>query len=70
MGSPKITYIHSLTVFDMNAEKTSVIGIPPYVPIIRQSLVFLPTAGNGVLVALGGYTESNGESKRVSGRDC
>lgn len=62
--SSEIKYLHSMTIFDMNAEKTSVIDVPPYVPIIGQNLVFLPTAGDGVLVALGGYTEM------VSRNDC
>ncbi|KAI4158707.1 MAG: hypothetical protein LQ342_007228, partial [Letrouitia transgressa] len=34
--SSEIKYLHSMTIFDMNAEKTSVIDVPPYVPIIVQ----------------------------------
>ncbi|KAL9608072.1 MAG: hypothetical protein Q9167_007072 [Letrouitia subvulpina] len=61
----EITYLHSMTIFDMNTEKTSVIDVPSYIPIIGQNLVFLPIAGEGVLVVLGGYTESDGELERV-----
>ena len=55
-----------MTVFDMKTEKTSVIGVPHYVPIIGLNLVFLSAGKDGVLVALGGHTESNNVLERVS----
>ena len=64
--SSVVEYFHSMTVFDMKTEKTSVIGVPQYVPIIGQNLVFLSAGKDGVLVALGGHTESNGVLERVS----
>ena len=64
--SSVVEYFHSMTVFDMKTEKTSVIGVPQYVPIIGQNLVFLSAGKDGVLVAFGGYTELNGVLERVS----
>ncbi|KAL9631054.1 MAG: hypothetical protein Q9164_006097, partial [Protoblastenia rupestris] len=61
-----VEYFHSMTVFDMKTEKTSVIGVPQYVPIIGQNLVFLSAGKDGVLVALGGHTELNNVLERVS----
>lgn len=55
-----------MTVFDMKTEKTGVIGVPQYVPIIGHNLVFLSAGKDGVLVALGGHTESNSVLERVS----
>ncbi len=55
------TYLHLLTMFDMQNERLSTIAIPDFVPIINQSLVFLNTATRlGALVVLGGYVERNG----------
>ena len=67
--SSEIEYLHSMTEFDMNTEKTSVIDVPSYVPIIGQNLVFLAAGKEGVLIALGGQTESNGALERVSIND-
>ncbi|KAL9099488.1 MAG: hypothetical protein Q9163_005015 [Psora crenata] len=64
--SSEVEYFHSMTEFDMKTEKTSVIGVPQYVPMIGQNLVFLSAGKDGVLVVLGGYTESNGVLERVS----
>ena len=64
--SSGVEYLHSMTVFDMKTEKTSVIGVPQYVPVIGQNLVFLSAGKDGVLVALGGHTESNNVLVRVS----
>ena len=55
-----------MTIFDMNTEKTSVVDVPAYVPIIGQNLVFLSAGKEGALIALGGQTESNGALERVS----
>ena len=62
----EIEYLHSMTVFDMKTEKTSVFNVPPYVPIIGHNLVFLSVGKEGVLIALGGQKESNGTLERVS----
>ncbi|KAI4276764.1 MAG: hypothetical protein LQ337_002247 [Flavoplaca oasis] len=64
--SSVVEYFHSMTVFDMKTEKTGVIGVPQYVPIIGHNLVFLSAGKDGVLVALGGHTESNSVLERVS----
>ena len=64
--SSEIEYFHSMTEFDMTTEKTSVSDAPSYVPIIGQNLVFLPAGEKGILICLGGQTESNGELERVS----
>ena len=66
VDSSEIGYFHSMTVFDMKTEKTSIIGLFQYVPIIGQNLVFLSAGKDGVLVALGGHTESNSVLERVS----
>lgn len=64
--SSEIEYFHSMTVFDMNTEKTSVVDVPSYVPIIGQNLVFLSAGKEGILIAFGGHTESNDALERVS----
>ena len=50
----------------METEKTSVIEVPSFVPIIGQNLVFLSAGKEGILVALGGQCESNGVLELVS----
>ena len=67
--SSEIEYFHSMTKFNMNTEKTSVFDVPSYVPIIGQNLVFLSAGEEGILIAIGGYTESNDVLERVSMMD-
>jgi hypothetical protein len=56
-----VTYLHFLTVFNMQQETMSTIPVPDFVPVVNQSLVILNTATrSGALVALGGYVERNG----------
>ncbi|KAK4449015.1 hypothetical protein QBC34DRAFT_438781 [Podospora aff. communis PSN243] len=58
-GVPK--YHHWLVEFDMDTETTQTFPVPPFVPIVNQSLVFLDTGSRtGALVALGGSVERNG----------
>jgi hypothetical protein len=60
-------YFHSMVVFDMESETTSVIDVPDFVPIIGQSLVYMDVTLEGILIALGGKTEMNGSLTPVSG---
>lgn len=46
-------YFHSMTIFDMQTEKTTVVDVPDYVPILGQSLVYLPASKRGILDVLG-----------------
>ena len=64
--SSEVEYFHSMTEFDMKTETISVFNVPSYVPIIGQTLVYLPAGQQGLLVALGGQSESNGTLERVS----
>ena len=63
--SSETKYFHSMTEFDMHTERTRVFDVPSYVPIVGQNLVFLSAGKEGVLIALGGQTESNGRLQRV-----
>jgi hypothetical protein len=66
-----VTYLHFLTVLDMQQETLSTITVPDFVPVVNQSLVFLNTATrSGALVALGSYVERNGTLSLVRGRRC
>lgn len=67
MGSSGPRFLHLLTVFNMQTENLSSLEVPDFVPVVNQSLVFLDTGNNeGALVALGGYTEKNGDLAVVS----
>jgi hypothetical protein len=60
-------FLHTLTVFNMGTETLSSLEVPDFVPVVNQSLVFLNTGDkDGLLVALGGYTEKNGSLAVVS----
>jgi hypothetical protein len=51
----------------METETLSSLEVPDFVPVVNQSLVFLNTRNkDGLLVALGGYTEKNGTLTIVS----
>ncbi|RDW91841.1 hypothetical protein BP5796_01235 [Coleophoma crateriformis] len=53
-------YLHSMYKFDMDTKSTTTIEVPQFVPVLGQSLVYIDAGKKGVLVALGGYTETNG----------
>lgn len=66
-----VTFLHFLTVFDMQQETLSTISVPDFVPVVNQSLVLLNTATrSGDLVALGGYVERNGTLSLVRESRC
>lgn len=67
-GTPR--YFHSMTIFDMNVETTKTIGVPDYVPVIGQSLVYLDLSTEGILIVIGGQTEMNGIINTVSDSVC
>ncbi|RDW79447.1 hypothetical protein BP6252_04085 [Coleophoma cylindrospora] len=53
-------YLHSMYKFDMDTKSTTIIEVPSFVPVVGQSLVYIDAGKKGVLVVLGGYTETNG----------
>lgn len=59
-------YFHSMVVFDMKSERTSVINVPDFVPIVGQSLVYVDVNVKGILIAVGGKKEINGSLSPVS----
>jgi len=59
-GSVTPLYYHSMTIFDVSLKTTTVIGMPDFVPIIGQSLVYLDVGLDGILIVVGGKTEMNG----------
>lgn len=61
--------LHSMTVFDMKTEKTRVVDVPSWVPVVGQNLVFLSAGEEGILIVVGGYVESNGALIRVRMND-
>lgn len=62
VGSSGPRFLHSLTLLNMQTESLSSLEVPDFVPVVNQSLVFLDTGNKeGALVALGGYTEKNGD---------
>jgi hypothetical protein len=69
-GSASPQYFHSMTIFDMSLESTTIIDVPEFVPIIGQSLVYLDVGVNGILIAIGGQTEINGEIENVGDSTC
>lgn len=61
-------YLHTMTVFDMNTESTSIVTIPDYVPVVDPNLVYLDIGVRGALVVVGGQTESNGTLEMASSK--
>jgi hypothetical protein len=66
-ASGMLQYFHSMVVFDMESETTSVINVPDFVPIVGQSLVYVDVNVEGILIAVGGKKEINGSLSPVSG---
>ena len=65
-ASPNQSFFHSMTVFDMKTETAKMFDVPDFVPVIGQSLVFFETVTGGILVVVGGLTESGGVLSPVS----
>lgn len=64
-NSDSPTYLHSLVTFDMESEKVSEELVPPWVPILGQSIAFLDVGEEGILVVIGGQTENEGDVQFV-----
>lgn len=68
-SNDSLHYLHSMTMFDMKREMASTYDIPDYIPIIDPNLVYLDAGTEGILVVIGGQTESNGVLDMVNSMD-